>query len=135
MLNWSLYTSILLIWNSFWQTTFSVYTFCVFWIVICKKEWGISIMQIRKQWLNQLKNFFNKHFEEYYLASFCWWIPSSCESHCNLLYNRTGCVPYVHHDVQCIRQHCYIIVREKYMGKDSRHMYTCTFIKTDRYVD
>jgi hypothetical protein len=30
-------------------------------------------MQIRKKWLNQLKNFFNKHFKEYYLASFfCW---------------------------------------------------------------
>jgi hypothetical protein len=41
-------------------------------------------MQIRKKWLNQLKNFFNKHFNEYYLASFCWWIPSSCENHCNL---------------------------------------------------
>ncbi len=33
-----------------------------------------------------MKNFFNKHFKEYYLASFCWWIPSSCENHCNLLY-------------------------------------------------
>jgi hypothetical protein len=43
-------------------------------------------MQIRKKWLNQLKNFFNKHFKEYYLASFCWWIPSSCENHCNLLF-------------------------------------------------
>ncbi len=47
---------------------------------------GNSIMQIRKKWLNQLKNFFNKHFKEYYLASFCWWIPSSCENHCNLEY-------------------------------------------------
>jgi hypothetical protein len=46
---------------------------------------GNSIMQSRKKWLNQLKNFFNKHFKEYYLASFCWWIPSSCENHCNLL--------------------------------------------------
>jgi hypothetical protein len=27
-------------------------------------------MQIRKKWLNQLKNLFNKHFKEYYLASF-----------------------------------------------------------------
>ena len=35
---------------------------------------------------NQLKNFFNKHFKEYYLASFSWWIPSSCENHCSLLY-------------------------------------------------
>ncbi len=42
-------------------------------------------MQIRKKWLNQLKNFFNKHFKEYYLASFFWWIPSSCENHCNLI--------------------------------------------------
>jgi hypothetical protein len=33
---------------------------------------GNSIMQIRKKWLNQLKNFFNKHFKEYYLESFCW---------------------------------------------------------------
>ncbi len=42
-------------------------------------------MKIRKKWLNQLKNFFNKHFKEYYLASFCWWIPSSCENHCTLI--------------------------------------------------
>jgi hypothetical protein len=41
-------------------------------------------MQFRKKWLNQLKNFFNKHFKEYYLATFCYWIPSSCENHCNL---------------------------------------------------
>jgi hypothetical protein len=27
-------------------------------------------MQIRKKWLNQLKNLFKKHFKEYYLASF-----------------------------------------------------------------
>jgi hypothetical protein len=33
---------------------------------------GKSRMQIRKKWLNQLKNFFNKPFKEYYLASFCW---------------------------------------------------------------
>ncbi len=44
-----------------------------------------SRMQIRKKWLNQLKNFFNKHFWEYYLASFCWWISSSCENHCTLV--------------------------------------------------
>jgi hypothetical protein len=31
---------------------------------------GNSRMQIRKKWLNQLKNFFYKHFKEYYLASF-----------------------------------------------------------------
>ncbi len=43
-------------------------------------------MQIRKKWLNQLKNFFNKHFWEYYLASFCWWISSSCENHCTLMF-------------------------------------------------
>jgi hypothetical protein len=42
-------------------------------------------MQILKNWLNQSENFFNKHFKEYYLASFCWWIPSSCENHCNLM--------------------------------------------------
>ncbi len=46
---------------------------------------GNNRMQIRKKWLNQLKNFFNKHFKEYYLASFCWWIPSSCENHCTLM--------------------------------------------------
>jgi hypothetical protein len=46
-------------------------------------------MQIRKKWLNQLKNFFNKHFKEYHLTSFCWWIPSSCENHCNLVFNST----------------------------------------------
>ncbi len=44
-----------------------------------------SRMQIRKKWLYQVKNFFNKHFKEYYLASFCWWISSSCENHCNLM--------------------------------------------------
>ncbi len=44
-----------------------------------------SRMRIRKKWLKQLINFFNKHFKEYYLASFRWWIPSSCENHCNLL--------------------------------------------------
>jgi hypothetical protein len=42
-------------------------------------------MQIRKKWLNQVKTFFNKHFKEHYLASFCWLIPSSCENHCNLI--------------------------------------------------
>ncbi len=42
-------------------------------------------MQIRKKWLNQMKNFFDKHFWEYYLASFCWWISSSCENHCTLV--------------------------------------------------
>ncbi len=42
-------------------------------------------MQIRKKWLNQLKNFLNKHFWEYYLASFCWWISSSYENHCTLV--------------------------------------------------
>ncbi len=47
---------------------------------------GNSRMQIRKKWLNQLKNFFSKHFKEYYLAFLCWSIPSSCENHCTLLY-------------------------------------------------
>ncbi len=42
-------------------------------------------MQNPKKWLNQLKNFFNKRFWEYYLASFCWWISSSCENHCTLV--------------------------------------------------
>ena len=28
----------------------------------------------------------NKHFWEYYLASFCWWISSSCENHCTLIH-------------------------------------------------
>ncbi len=51
---------------------------------------GNSRMQICKKWLNQLKNFFNKHFKEYYLASSCWWIPSSCENHCTLL--NTSCM-------------------------------------------
>ncbi len=44
-------------------------------------------MQIRKKWFNQLKKFFSKHFFEYYLASFCWWISSSCENRCTLMYN------------------------------------------------
>jgi len=46
---------------------------------------GSSRIQIRKKWLNQLKNFFSTHCKEYYFASFCWWIPSSCENLCNLL--------------------------------------------------
>ena len=58
-----------------------------------KKSWGRgehrsifgkSRMQISKKWLNQSKNFFNKDFKEYYLASFCSWIPSRCENHCSL---------------------------------------------------
>ncbi len=48
-------------------------------------------MQIRKKWLNQLKNCFNKRFWEYYSASFCWWISSSCENHCTLLYRQRSC--------------------------------------------
>jgi hypothetical protein len=32
---------------------------------------GNSRMQIRKKWLNQWKDFFNRYFKEYYLASFC----------------------------------------------------------------
>ncbi len=59
---------------------------------------GNSIMKIRKKWLNQLKNFFNKHFKEYYLASFCLWIPSSCEKHCNLL--RTPLTHKTHKNTQ-----------------------------------
>ncbi len=46
-------------------------------------------MQIRKKWLNQLKNFFNKHFKEYYFAFFWRWVPSSCENHCTLIYMYT----------------------------------------------
>ncbi len=57
---------------------------------------GNSRMQIDKKWLNQLKNFFNKHFKEYYLASFCWWIPSSCENHCNLMVTCTYNVQEAH---------------------------------------
>ncbi len=48
-------------------------------------------MQIRKKWLNQLNYFFNKHFWESYLASFCWWISSSCENHCTLPYSCSIC--------------------------------------------
>ncbi len=32
-----------------------------------------------------IKNFVDKHFWEYCLASFCGLIPSSCENHCNLM--------------------------------------------------
>ena len=93
--------------NFFWVDFFFDYfhrfeisvKFCEFWIIICQKRtknfWGhwvhiwvyvrTSRMQIRKKWLNQLKNFFNKRFREYYLASFCWWISSSCENHCTLM--------------------------------------------------
>ncbi len=45
----------------------------------------ISRMRIRRKWLDRLKNFCNNHFWEYYLASFCWWISSSCENHCTLM--------------------------------------------------
>jgi hypothetical protein len=31
-----------------------------------------------------IEKLFNKHFWEYYLTSFCWWISSSCENHCIL---------------------------------------------------
>ncbi len=120
--NWSLSSSILLTCKSFWQITFSRYTFFklfpriwnqrkilrLFWYSNAKKEiknfgvmeyiivfFGNSRMQNCKKWLNQLKNFFNKYFKECYLASFCWWIPSSCENHCNLVrnaaYNRIQC--------------------------------------------
>ncbi len=112
MQNWSLFSSILLTCTSFWQITFSRYTFLKLfpWILNqhkilrffdthmlkTKKKFGghgvhiwvffgNSRMQIRKKWLKQLKNFFNKHFKEYYLAFFCWWIPSSCENHCTLM--------------------------------------------------
>ncbi len=27
-----------------------------------------------------------KHCKEYYLASFCWLVPLSCENDCNLIY-------------------------------------------------
>jgi hypothetical protein len=111
--NWSLASSILLTYTSFWQITFSGYTFFKLFPQIwnqrkilrflysyvkkeIKKFWGHwvhiwvffgnSRMQIRKKWLNWLKNDFNKHFKEYYLASFCWWIPSSCENHCTLVH-------------------------------------------------
>ncbi len=117
MQNLSLYSSLLLTCKSFGQITFSIYTFLKLFPRIwnqrkilrfldthmlkeIKTFWGHgvhiwvfvgnTIMQIRKKWLNQLKNFLNKHFKEYYLASFCWWIPSSCENHCNLLLGVLG---------------------------------------------
>ena len=106
--NWSLYSSLLQTCKSFWQITFSGYTFFKLFPRIwnqrkilrfldthmLKKFWGHGVhiwvffgnsrMQIRKKWLNQLENFFYKHCKEYYLASFGWWIPSSCENHSNL---------------------------------------------------
>ncbi len=106
-------SSILLTCKSIWQITFSGWTFFQLFPQIWNQRkilrilnthmpnknkkifWGhwvhiwvyvrTSRMQIRKKWLNQMKNFFNKHFWEYYLASFCWWISSSCENHCTLL--------------------------------------------------
>ena len=115
MQNWSLYSSLLLTCISFWQITFSRYPFFKLFpriwnqrkilrfcdIHMLKKkekifrviEWvhiwvffGNSRIQIRKKWLNQLKNFYSKHFKEYYLASFCWWISSSYENHCTLVH-------------------------------------------------
>jgi hypothetical protein len=89
--NWGFYSSILLTCTSFWQITFSRYTFFKLFPRIwnqrkilrflysyvkkeIKKFWGHGVhiweffgnsrMQIRKKWLNQLKNFFNKHFKE-----------------------------------------------------------------------
>ncbi len=115
--------SILLTCKSVWQIAFSgrIFSWLLYrfensvkvlriLILICqkrtKKFWGhwvpiwvyvrTSRMQIRKKWLNQLKNFFNKHFWEYYLASFCWWISSRCENYCTLLYmhkNSTAAYP------------------------------------------
>jgi hypothetical protein len=74
--NWSLFSSILLTCKSFWQISFSRYTF----FKIFPRIWNQ-----RKIPHNQMENFFDKHLKEYYLASFCRWIPSSCENHCNLL--------------------------------------------------
>ncbi len=107
MKNLSFFSSILLTCKSVWQKTFSGRTFFQLFPQIwnqrkilhieLNKFWGhwvhiwvfirTSRMQIRKKCLNQLKNFFNKHFWEYYLASFCWWISSSCENHCYLVYS------------------------------------------------
>ncbi len=47
-----------------------------------------------------MKNFFYKHFKEYYLAPFCWWIPSSCENHCNLMCS-LGLYPWI---VNCLKK-------------------------------
>ncbi len=109
MQNWSLSSSIILTCTSFWQITFSMYIFFKllpriwnqrkilrFFIGTHMKRnkkimgswstfFGNSRMPIRKKWLNQSKNFIKKHFKEYYLASFCWWIPSSCENHWTLV--------------------------------------------------
>ncbi len=53
-------------------------------------EYFLEIVECKfAKWLNQLKNFFNKHFKEYYLASFCWWISSSCENHFTLVHAHT----------------------------------------------
>ncbi len=87
--NCSLYSSLLLTCKSFWQITFSRYTFFKLFPQIWNQRkilrfldthilknklknfgvmeyiwvfFGNSIMQIRKKWLNQLKNLFNKHF-------------------------------------------------------------------------
>ncbi len=40
-----------------------------------------------------MKNFFYKHFWEYYLASFCRWISSSCENHYTLMPMHCDIVP------------------------------------------
>ncbi len=118
-------SSIQLICKSVWQITFSGWTFSRLFPQIWnqrkilqilntrmsqknKKIFGVneyiciwvyvrtSRMQIRKKWLNQLKNFFNKHFWENYLAPFCWWISSSCENHCTLTYMRNGRHHFTH---------------------------------------
>ncbi len=115
MKNWSLSSSVPWTCKGFWQITFSGCIFfsiistdvksawnsAHFGYTYAKKEvkklWSLSTytvwvlfgtnkMRIRKKWRMQLKNLFNKHFWEYYLASFCWWIPSSCENHCNLVH-------------------------------------------------
>ncbi len=67
-----------------------------------KKRKGTSITTVRDQYLSfatfptplvshwslpltNWKTFLTKIGKEYYLASFCWWIPSSCENHFNLM--------------------------------------------------
>ncbi len=79
--------------------------------------YGIACLTNIKTWA-QLHSSVHKHFKEYYLASFCWWIPSSCENHCNLVHIHV----YVYYDAY---QFC-----KKLHGKKSRMalyvQYICT---------
>ncbi len=62
-------------------------TIKIFGVIEYIYEYILELVECKfaRNGLTNWKTFFNKHFWEYYLASFCWWISSSCENHCTLL--------------------------------------------------